>query len=392
MSDSESAIECLTSQIEDELKLEAADEAVDDQDVYSDFKLSTLSKYTTELVDEEKISQGAGGDIFQCTNTNPETKNQHKKIIVKRFLKTLNEDSRVYRINSVMEFLNNLKASSVSKGFIKPIDLCLSSESLICLVLPFRKYGDLLSLYTRIRKSETTSLSPLHKNLIFYKIVNAVYALHKANVVHRDIKPENILINDRGDLELTDFGYAIDLQRFEVDAKSLMKSELSEANIPNFLNLSLGTKSFKAPELYNYCEVDDITEIPLNNLKKIDVWSLGILYFQLWRMTKPWKDTTPNDKSFAKYSKLYKLSNLSELDSLASSSLNKDPTLAIFNELEDDDLKTMLLKMLNPDPTTRFDIKQVMRNSWSLCLNDEYNKLMSKETDEELLRVIRELG
>ncbi|AKV55332.1 Serine/threonine protein kinase [Bifidobacterium actinocoloniiforme DSM 22766] len=43
---------------------------------------------------------------------------------------------------------------------------------------------------------------------IVSEVLDGLASAHEAGVVHRDIKPENILINDRGHVEITDFGLA----------------------------------------------------------------------------------------------------------------------------------------------------------------------------------------
>ena len=40
------------------------------------------------------------------------------------------------------------------------------------------------------------------------QIIDAVRYLHRKNIVHRDLKLENILIDDRGYLQIIDFGIA----------------------------------------------------------------------------------------------------------------------------------------------------------------------------------------
>jgi len=48
---------------------------------------------------------------------------------------------------------------------------------------------------------------PLKRNL-FKGICNALKYLHSKNILHRDIKPENILINEKLEPKLCDFGWS----------------------------------------------------------------------------------------------------------------------------------------------------------------------------------------
>ena len=47
-----------------------------------------------------------------------------------------------------------------------------------------------------------------HMIKLIYNILLSVAFLHEANVMHRDLKPANILINDRCDAKICDFGFS----------------------------------------------------------------------------------------------------------------------------------------------------------------------------------------
>ena len=86
----------------------------------------------------------------------------------------------------------------------------------------------------------------------FIQVVSAVNFLHENELVHRDIKPENILLDDNNNVKLCDFGWCAQL------------------NLGNRLTYC-GTYEYMAPEM--------IKEIPYSY--SIDIWSLGILLFEL---------------------------------------------------------------------------------------------------------------
>lgn len=85
--------------------------------------------------------------------------------------------------------------------------------------------------------------------------LNGLAAAHRAGVVHRDIKPENILINDRGRVQITDFGLA----------KAASQATLSSTG------MLLGTAAYLAPEMIE------------NNLAtpQGDCYSVGIMAWEM---------------------------------------------------------------------------------------------------------------
>ena len=48
--------------------------------------------------------------------------------------------------------------------------------------------------------------------LFIYQILKGIAYLHSLDVVHRDIKPENLLVNEKDQLKICDFGFARELK------------------------------------------------------------------------------------------------------------------------------------------------------------------------------------
>ena len=78
------------------------------------------------------------------------------------------------------------------------------------MVLEYAKGGSLFHYIRRRRYLDENSAFSL-----FIQVVNAVYFLHKNDLIHRDIKPENILLFENNIIKLCDFGWCVKLEEGE---------------------------------------------------------------------------------------------------------------------------------------------------------------------------------
>ena len=100
------------------------------------------------------------------------------------------------------------------------------------------------------------------------QLCEALQYAHEKGIIHRDLKPSNLMITSEGVLKLTDFGIAKD-----TDVTALTGQ-----------NSTIGTAAYMSPE---QCKGDR------NLTNKSDLYSLGIVFFELLTGRKPYyADTT----------------------------------------------------------------------------------------------------
>jgi len=112
---------------------------------------------------------------------------------------------------------------------------------------------------------------------IIKQIVTALRVLQRLDVVHRDLKPENIMIDEFGKVTLIDYGTAFIASLEEND------SSLTE-EVPQ------GTLNYIAPE----------TILTLKASHQSDLFSLGVIAYQLLTGELPFKPMTRNQATNAK--------------------------------------------------------------------------------------------
>lgn len=100
------------------------------------------------------------------------------------------------------------------------------------------------------------------------QLCEALQHAHEKGIIHRDLKPSNLMVTTDGVLKLTDFGIAKD-----TDVTALTG-----------MNSTIGTAAYMSPE---QCKGDR------NLTAKSDLYSLGIVFFELLTGRKPFTaDTT----------------------------------------------------------------------------------------------------
>ncbi|UJL47894.1 Stk1 family PASTA domain-containing Ser/Thr kinase [Virgibacillus sp. NKC19-16] len=145
---------------------------------------------------------------------------------------------------------------------------------------------------------------------IMKQLTSAIAHAHANDIVHRDIKPQNILIDTYGQAKVTDFGIAIALS-----ATSLTQT-----------NSILGSVHYLSPEQARGGTAT----------KKSDVYSIGIVLFELLTGRLPFSGQSPV--------------------SIALKHLQSDtPSVRRFNQDVPQSVENIVLKATAKDPFHRYD-------------------------------------
>ncbi len=114
------------------------------------------------------------------------------------------------------------------------------------------------------------------------QVAAALNAAHNAGIVHRDIKPENIMLRDDGIVKVLDFGLA----KLVATASGSVESEdATRAQVNTRPGVVMGTVHYMSPEQARGKETD----------ARCDVWSLGIVMYEMLTKKTPFAGETAND-------------------------------------------------------------------------------------------------
>ena len=288
---------------------------------------------------------------YSLNNFEPVIENGKQKIIGsgsygKVFLAINKIDKKYYAIKR-MQKKNLIKALKTLKGIYNEIDIqsrinhknivklyyVKESKDAFDLVMEYAKYGN---LYVYIKKNSYLSEEKSFK--YFIQVVNAIYFLHKNDLIHRDIKPENILMFKDGIVKLCDFGWC---------------ARLDGGQRITFC----GTVEYMSPEMVNKEEYS----------KEIDIWSLGILLYEMTHGYSPFKP----DK--AKFNIYDVIDNIKIKDLKFANDISKE-------------CKELIIHLLDRDITKRYKVEDIFNSKFVKYYEnkDKINNFKSKDEKNDI--------
>jgi len=182
-------------------------------------------------------------------------------------------------------------------------------------------------LYAAIKKG---GMSPSEVECCFKQILTGVAYLHGQGVAHRDIKPENLFFDVKGHLKIGDYG-ASTVYRLPWEATVHMSTGLC------------GSEPYIAPEQFTQKTYD---------ARLVDIWACGIVYYCLHFQELPWRVAQQSDPLYAAYAAAC---------SSSGSASSCPPTIS---NLSPRVCRTLMRRMLDPDPKTRCVIEEAVAHSW----------------------------
>ena len=264
------------------------------------------------------IGTGAYGKVFLAINKYDKKCYAIKHMIKKDLYKALKTLKGIYTEIDIQSRINH-------PNIIRLLYVKERSES-FDLVMEFAKYGN---LYSYIKKHSYLTEDKSFK--FFIQVVNAIYFLHKNDLIHRDIKPENILLFEDC-VKLCDFGWC---------------ARLDGGNRGTFC----GTAEYMSPEMVNKEEYS----------KDIDIWSLGILLYEMIHGHSPFK---PNKAKF----------NINDIiDNIKIKDLK-------FNENITKECKELIIHLLDRDVTKRYKIEDIFNSNFVKYYENYYKMKKSSLT------------
>lgn len=187
----------------------------------------------------------------------------------------------------------------------------MASKTKIYIAMEYIRGGELFAKISRGRLREEMART------YFQQLISAVDFCHSRGVYHRDLKPENLLLDEKGNLKVSDFGL------------SALSDHLKKDGL---FHTTCGTPAYVAPEVIGKKGYEGA---------KADLWSCGVILFVLLAGYLPFHDTN----IMAMYKKIYR--GDFKCPSWFSS-----------------DARKILKRLLDPNPITRITSSELMQTIW----------------------------
>ena len=186
------------------------------------------------------------------------------------------------------------------------------------------EYVSGMTLKQLIKKRGSLSLSEAID--IMLQITDGIKAAHDSYIIHRDLKPQNILIQDNGEIKITDFGIAM----------ALNSTQLTQTNSV------MGSVHYLPPEQAS----------GKGATIKSDIYSMGILFYELLTGKLPFKGDNAVEIAL-KHMK------------------NDIPSVRSENPNIPQSVENIILKATAKNPKNRYETASKMHDDLLTCLNED---------------------
>jgi len=186
------------------------------------------------------------------------------------------------------------------------------------------EYVDGMTLKQLIKKRGEISISEAID--IMLQITDGIKEAHDSYIIHRDLKPQNILIQDNGEIKITDFGIAM----------ALNSTQLTQTNSV------MGSVHYLPPEQAS----------GKGATIKSDVYSMGILFYELLTGKLPFKGENAVEIAL-KHMK------------------NDIPSVREIDDSIPQSVENIIIKATAKNPKNRYETVSAMHDDLLTCLNEE---------------------
>jgi serine/threonine-protein kinase len=159
------------------------------------------------------------------------------------------------------------------------------------------------------------------------QVAAALGAAHAAQIVHRDIKPENVMVRPDGLVKVLDFGVARFMEAAAAHSPGPALASLTRTGI------IIGTPRYMSPEQARGLPVD----------ARSDIFSLGVVFYELLSGAVPFDGRTPSDV-------------------LAAILVQDPPALTGYSQPVPDGVERIVRRCLNKEPAARYPSAEALRD------------------------------
>ncbi|KAJ4304109.1 Protein kinase [Collariella sp. IMI 366227] len=211
---------------------------------------------------QKKIGQGASGSVYvaKVMGTRPgapmKVRGASDRVAIKQ-MDLAHQPRKELIVNEILVMRENKHANIVN--FLD--SFLMDNDKELWVVMEYMEGGALTDVI-----ENNPVITEEQISTICLETCQGLEHLHSQNIIHRDIKSDNVLLDARGNVKITDFGFCAKLTETKSKRATMV-----------------GTPYWMAPEVVKQKEYGP----------KVDIWSLGIMAIEMIESEPPYLNEEP---------------------------------------------------------------------------------------------------